>query len=88
MTEEQLRKGNSLTQEISRAERVSGSLEKAVVRVDKNSLAIFYEQPEDEIELLPEEQDALVSMREAYIEVLRKANNRKLSKLKKEFEEL
>lgn len=44
--------------------------------------------PEDEIELLPEEQDALVSIREAYLEVLRTANNRKLSELKKEFEEL
>ena len=88
MTEEQMRQGQALMHNIWRAERVSESLEKAVVRVDKNTLAIFYEQPEDEIELLPEEQETLVSMRGAYIEVLRTANNRKLSKLKKEFEEL
>ena len=83
-----MQRGHALMQNIWRAERISESLEKAVVRVDKNTLAKFYEQPEDEIELLPEEQDALVSMRGAYIEVLRTANNRKLAKLKKEFEEL
>lgn len=88
MTEEQLRQGHSLTQEIWRAERISEGLEKVVVRVDKHTSGVFYEQPEEEIELLPEEQDALASMREAYLEVLRTANNRKLSKLKKEFEEL
>lgn len=75
-------------QEISRAERINESLTKTVVRVDNHTFDIYSAQPEDVIELLPEEQDALASMREAYLEVLRTANNRKLSKLKKEFDEL
>lgn len=88
MTEEQIRQGQTLMQEIWKAERMSKSLENAVVGIDKNSSGIFYEPPEDEIELLPEEQEALASMREAYLEVLRSANNRKLNKVRKEFEEL
>lgn len=88
MTEEQIRQGQALLNNIWRVERVSDSLEKAVVRVDRNTSGWCYEQPEVEIELLPEEQDALVSLREAYIEVLRTANNRKLSELKQKFEEL
>lgn len=88
MTEEQIHQGQALMQEIWKAERISKSLEKAVVGIDKNSSGIFYEAPEEEIELLPEEQEALASMREAYLEVLRSANNRKLNKAKKEFEEL
>ena len=88
MTEEQMRQGQALLNSIWRVERISDGLEKAVVRVDKNISGMYYEQPEDEIELLPEEQDALASMSEAYLEVLRTAYNRKLSKLKKEFEEL
>ena len=88
MTEEQIRQGHALLNNIRSVERVSDGLEKAVVRVNKNASGWHYEQPEDEIELLPEEQDALVSLREAYIEVLRTANNRKLSELKQKFEEL
>lgn len=86
MTEEQMRQGQTLMQNIWRAERISESLEKAIVRVDKSTS--YYEYLEDEIELLPEEQEVLDSIRGAYIEVLRTANNRNLSKLKKEFEEL
>ena len=81
MTEEQINQGCTLLQNIRRTERISENLENAVVRVDKTCL--YYEQPEDVIELLPEELEALGSMREAYLEVLRTANNRKLNKLKK-----
>lgn len=88
MTEEKIHQGQALMQEIWKAERISNGLEKAVVGIDRNASGIFYEPPEDEIELLPEEQEALASMREAYLEVLRSANNRKLNKVRKEFEEL
>jgi hypothetical protein len=84
MTIEQLNSANSLRWSITDIERTSEILNKATVCIDKNKLAFGFN--EDSIELLPEEQDELESLRQAYLTVLRTANNRKLGELKSQFD--
>lgn len=83
MTIEQLNLAISLRREISNCELISERLDKAIVRIDTN---ISYGFEEREIELLPEEQEALESIRQAYLTILRTANNRKLDELKSQFD--
>lgn len=88
MTEEQLRNGHSTLQAIWRLEKINEALKKAVVRVDRASTGMYINQIEYDIELLPEEQETLNSLQDAYLEVLRTANTRNLTRVKKEFEDL
>lgn len=87
MNLEQLRKGQNLAYAISHLENYEVILnnENYFIRVDRN---VHYHLDEDSIELLPEEEEALKSIREAYRTVLLTANNRKLDNLRKEFEKL
>lgn len=87
MNLEQLESGNRLASEIRYAERYEQILsdEGLIIRIDRNR---HYGFEEESIELLPEEEKALKSIREAYRTVLLTANNRKLENLKKEFEQL
>ena len=87
MNLEQLRKGQNLSYAISHLENYEVILnnENLIIRVDRN---VHYHLDEDSIELLPEEEEALKSIREAYRTVLLTANNRKLDNLRKEFEKL
>ncbi len=87
MNLEQLRKGQNLAYAISHLENYEVILnnENLIIRVDRN---VHYHLDEDSIELLPEEEEALKSIREAYRTVLLTANNRKLDNLRKEFEKL
>ena len=86
MTIEQLNEASELRWAIVDLERRSGMLDKATVCVDKHRLPYGFE--EDSIELLPEEQEAIESLRHAYLTILRKANYRKLAELTAKFEEL
>lgn len=84
MTNEQLELANKLKWEIIDCERTSGMLNKMTVCINDS----FQERHgiEEEIELTPEEKEALESLRRAYLTVLHTANNRKLSKLRTQFE--
>lgn len=83
MTIEQLNSALKLRSELIDCEYISKTLDKAIVRIDTN---ISYGFEECRIELLPEEQEALVSIRQAYLTILRTANNRKLDELKSQFD--
>lgn len=83
MTTEQLNLAISLRREINNCELISERLDKVIVRIDTSN---FYGFEEREIELLPEEQEALVSLRQAYLTILHTANNRKLDELKSQFD--
>lgn len=74
MNLEQLRKGQNLAYAISHLEDYEAILnnENLVIRVDRN---VHYHLDEDSIELLPIEEEALKSIREAYRTVLLVANN-------------
>ena len=87
MNLEQLRKGQDLAYAISHLEEYEEilNLENLAIRIDRS---IPYALDEDRIELLPEEEEALESIRDAYRTVLLTANNRKLDNLRKEFEKL
>ena len=87
MNLEQLENGNRLACEIRNAEFYESFLsdKELLIRIDRNR---HYGFEEESIELLPEEEEALKSIREAYRTVLLTANNRKLENLKKEFEQL
>lgn len=87
MNLEQLEKGNSLAYAIRNLEFYEKFLsdEELIIRIDRNR---HYGFEEESIELLPEEEEALKSIREAYRNILLTANNRKLENLKKEFEQL
>lgn len=61
-------------------------LDKAKVCVDKT--ALLYGFQEEDIELLPEEENTIERIREAYLTILRTANYRKLAELTAKFEEL
>ena len=84
MTIEQLKEASELRWAIVDLERRSEMLDKATVCVDKNRMAYGFE--EDSVELLPEEQEAIESLRQAYLTILRTANERKLNELKTKFE--
>lgn len=84
MTIEQLKEASELRWAIVDLERRSEMLDKATVCVDKNRLSYCFE--EDSVELLPEEQEAIESLRQAYLTILRTANERKLNELKTKFE--
>lgn len=83
MTIEQLNEASELRWAIVDLERRSEILDKATVCVDKNRIYGF---EEDSIELLPEEQEAIESLRQAYLTILRTANERKLNELQTKFE--
>ena len=87
MNLEQLRKGQNLAFAINHLERYEAILkgEDLTVRIDRS---VHYNIDEESIELMPEEKEALKSIREAYRMVLLTANNRKLENLRKEFEKL
>lgn len=87
MNLEQLEKGNNLAYAIRNLEFYEKFLsdEELIIRIDRNR---HYGFEEESIELLPEEEEALKSIREAYRNILLTANNRKLENLKKEFEQL
>ena len=87
MNLEQLRKGQNLAFAINNFERYDAILkdEDLTVRIDRS---VHYNIDEESIELMPEEEEALKSIREAYRMVLLTANNRKLENLRKEFEKL
>lgn len=87
MNLEQLKKGQNLAYAISHLEKYDAILkdEDLAVRIDRS---VHYNLDEEGIELMPEEKEALKSIREAYRTVLLTANHRKLENLRKEFEEL
>lgn len=84
MAIEQLNEASELRWAIVSLERRSKMLDKATVCVDKNRMDYGFE--EDGVELLPEEQEAIESLRNAYLTILRTANERKLNELKTKFE--
>lgn len=86
MTIEQLKEASELRWAIDDLERKSAMLEKATVCVDYTKMPYGFN--EKEIELLPEEEYTIESIREAYLTILRTANNRKLTELTTKFEEL
>lgn len=86
MTIEQLKEASELRWAIDDLERKSAMLEKATVCVDNTKMD--YGFSEEAIELLPEEQETIESIRQAYLTILRTANNRKLAELTTKFEEL
>ena len=87
MNLEQLKKGQDLAYAISHLEKYDAILkdEDLTVSIDRS---VHYNLDEESIELMPEEKEALKSIREAYRTVLLPANNRKLDNLRKEFEKL
>ena len=87
MNLEQLKIGQNLAYAISHLEKYDAILkdEDLAVRIDRS---VHYNLDEEGIELMPEEKEALKSIREAYRTVLLTANHRKLENLRKEFEEL
>ena len=87
MNLEQLEAGNRLASEIHYAKRYEEILsdEELLIQIDRNR---HYGFEEESIELLPEEKEALKSIREAYRTVLLTANNRKLEKLRTAFKKL
>lgn len=87
MNLELLEKGNRLASEIRHLEFYEKFLsdEELIIRVDRNR---HYGFEEESIELLPEEEEALKSIREAYRTILLTANNRKLEQARSEFEKL
>ncbi len=90
MTEEKLRQEHSVIQAIWQHERVNEALKKAKVGIERSSAGFYVEasELEDAPWLLPEEQEALNALREAYIAIISTANERELNRLKKEFEDL
>ena len=76
MNLEQLRKGQDLASVISHLEEYEVILNNAnlAIGVDRS---IHYNLDEERIELIPEEEEALKSIREAYRTVLLTANTRK-----------
>lgn len=82
MTIEQLNLASNLRWLIVDLERIAEKLNKGHIGIDKNT----YGLEEDSIELLPEEQEALESLRQAYLTILRTANSRKLDELKQQFD--
>ncbi len=84
MTIEQLNEASELRWAIAYLERRSEMLDKATVSVDKDRLPYAFD--EESVELLPEEQEAIESLRQAYLTILRTANERKLNELKTKFE--
>lgn len=83
MTTERLNLAISLRREIDNCELIAQRLDKAIVRIDTS---IFYGFEEREIELFPEEQETLESIRQAYLTILHTANTRKLDELKSQFD--
>lgn len=86
MTIEQLKEASELRWAIDDLERKSAMLEKATVCVDYSKM--LYGFHEEDIELLPEEENTIERIREAYLTILRTANYRKLAELTAKFEEL
>lgn len=82
MTIEQLNLASNLRWSIIDLERIAEKLNKAHVGIDNN----IYGLDENSIELLPEEQEALESLRQAYLTILHTANSRKLEELKSQFD--
>ena len=84
MTIEQLNEASELRWAIVDLENRSEILDKAKVCVDKNALTYGFH--EEDIELLPEEENTIDSIRETYLTILRTANERKLNELKTKFD--
>ena len=84
MTIEQLDEACELRWAIVDLEMRAEMLDKAIVCVDKTTAP--YDFHENEIELLPEEQDVIESLRQAYLTILCTANERKLNELKTKFD--
>lgn len=82
MTIEQLNLASNLRWSIIDLERIAEKLNKVHVGIDNN----IYGLDEDSIELLPEEQEALESLRQTYLTILHTANSRKLEELKSQFD--
>ncbi len=88
MNLEQLKKGCDLANDIQLAKRHEEFLKNEDLIIGINTDNCLYGFREKDIELLPEEEEALQSIREAYRTVLLTAVNRKHQQLRKEFEQL
>ena len=84
MTKEQLQRANEVFWAINDKKYHARLLEKAQVVIKTDS----YDFSEEKLELMPEEQEALESLRQAYLTILRTANERKLKELSDELEKL
>lgn len=83
MTTEKLREAIDIAQAIQRQERIARELGKVKIGViDTYMLSVH----EEEINLTPQEQEALEALRQAYLAILQKAVDNKLTELKALFE--
>lgn len=83
MTTEKLREAIDIAQAIQRQERIARELGKVKIGIIN---AYMLSVHEEEINLTPQEQEALEALRQAYLTILRKAVDNKLAELKTSFE--
>lgn len=83
MTTEKLREAIDIAQAIQRQERIAQELGKAKIGIINTYMPSVHEE---EINLTPQEQEALEALRQAYLTILGKAVDNKLTELKTLFE--
>lgn len=83
MTTEKLQEAIDIAQAIRRQERIAQELGKAKIGIIDTYMLPFHEE---DISLTPEEQEALEALRQAYLAILYKAVDNKLTELKTLFE--
>lgn len=83
MTTEKLREAIDIAQAIQQQERIAQELGKAKIGVI-NRYMLFVR--EEDINLTPEEEEALDALRQAYLTILHRAVDSKLTELKTLFE--
>jgi len=83
MTTEKLREAIDLAQAIRRQEHIAQELGKAKIGIIDTYMFSVHEE---ELNLTPQEQEALEALRQAYLAILYKAVDNKLTELKTLFE--